>query len=216
MKRRILFVVMIVMMFMLSGCTNNKVQLFNGSNLDGWSTYFQDESVKASDVWSVQNGVINCKGKPNGYLRTVEEYSDYKLHLEWRWVGEPTNSGVLLHTQGEDKIWPLCVEAQLMHNNAGDFVTIQHGSVITVRGEKHTPPADKIFKVVPKEHPSNEKQPGQWNSYDIICKDDTIKLYVNGKLQNSATEVSLTSGNIGLQSEGSEIEFRNIYLERLK
>ena len=59
-------------------------------------------------MWSVESGVINCKGKPNGYLRTAKEYLNYKLHVEWRWVSEPTNSGILLHTKGVDKIWPLC------------------------------------------------------------------------------------------------------------
>jgi len=38
---------------------------------------------------------------------------------------------------------------------------------------------------------------------------------VNGVLQNEGTDASVTSGWICLQSEGSPIEFRNIYLQPL-
>ncbi|MHC4233413.1 MAG: 3-keto-disaccharide hydrolase, partial [Planctomycetota bacterium] len=57
---------------------------------------------------------------------------------------------------------------------------------------------------------------GEWNSYDILCKDNTIQLTVNGILQNTATESTLVAGAICLQSEGSPIEFRNIKLTPLK
>ncbi|HEC02656.1 MAG TPA: DUF1080 domain-containing protein, partial [Phycisphaerales bacterium] len=54
---------------------------------------------------------------------------------------------------------------------------------------------------------------GQWNSYDIICDGKTITLFVNGLLQNKGADVDPSSGPISLQSEGSPIEFRNIYIE---
>jgi hypothetical protein len=68
---------------------------------------------------------------------------------------------------------------------------------------------------LPKKAQSSEKAPGKWNAYDIICRGDTITCYVNGVLQNSGTNASDTSGKICLQSEGSPIEFRNIYIEDL-
>jgi len=203
------------MLSVLTGCTN-QIALFNGQNLDGWKVVSENPDTAVSDVWSVGDGVIRCKGKPLGYIRTINCYSNYKLHVEWRWTDAPTNSGVLLHVNGDDKIWPLCVEAQLMHENAGDFVTVQNGSAITVNGERHCPPADTLYKVVPKQHGSSEKPAGQWNSYDILCKNDMIQLKVNGVLQNTATQSNLTAGAICLQSEGSPIEFRNITLTPLK
>ncbi len=204
-----------VIVLTLSGC-GQSVALFNGENLDGWQTYLEDKNIDPATVWSVKDGVIHCKGKPNGFIRTLEDYSNYALHLEWRWVNKPTNSGVLLHSTGDNKIWPLCIEAQLKHEHAGDFVTIQQGSAVTVNGQRVQPPAGKIFNVAAKQHDSNEKPAGQWNSYDIVCKDDTITLTVNGILQNTATNTSLTSGAISLQSEGSPIEFRNITITPLQ
>jgi len=63
---------------------------------------------------------------------------------------------------------------------------------------------------------SSEKPLGQWNNYDIICKDDWVVALVNGVLQNVATQCSVTSGKICLQSEGTPIECRNIWVELLE
>jgi hypothetical protein len=215
MKKFTLYWIGLLGVVILSGCSQ-QILLFNGQDLDGWDAYLKDEKVDPADVWSINNGVIHCNGRPNGYLRTKADYSNYKLHVEWRWVGEPTNSGVLLHTTGENKLWPQSIEAQLMHQNAGDFVTIQTGSAITVNGKRHTPSSERFYKIIAKQHDSSENPPGEWNSYDIVCKEDTIQLTVNGVLQNTATESTLTSGAICLQSEGSPIEFRNITITPLK
>ena len=72
-----------------------------------------------------------------------------------------------------------------------------------------------MFVRVPKKLDSTENQPGQWNEYDITCKGDTITVLVNGQLQNDAVKATDTEGWICLQSEGSPIQFRNIYLEDL-
>jgi hypothetical protein len=199
---------------MLAGCTQ-KIALFNGQNLDGWKPYLQDNSVDAAKVWSVKDNVLRCEGKPTGYLRTVESYSDYTLHLEWRWPEKPANSGVLLNITGEDKVWPQCIEAQLQHLNAGDIVTIQKGSRITINGVLYQP-ENTIAKVIPKQLSSSEKPAGQWNRYDIVCKNGKIDLSVNGVRQNGGTGALPSAGNIGLQSEGGPIEFRNVYLIPLK
>jgi len=194
-----------------------KIELFNGRDLDGWVRFIPGDEPDAEKkwgvdkIWSVRDGVIRCEGKPNGYIRTTESYADYKLHLEWRWPEKPTNSGVLLHRAGIDRIWPKCVEAQLMHENAGDFWLLNY-STINVDGQKFGP---KEFANAKKKHPSNEKTPGEWNSYDIVCDGSLIKVSVNGLLQNEGADASPSHGPICLQSEGSPIEFRNIYLEPL-
>ncbi len=189
----------------LSGCSG-KTALFNGQNLDGWVPVLADPSADPAAVWSVQDGVLRCDGKPNGYIRTEQTYSDYRLHLEWRWPEKPTNSGVLLHITGPDKLWPTCIEAQLMYQNAGDFYAIGGTEFKQLQSGRR----------LAKQHDTNETEPGQWNTYDIVCRDNTITLTVNGLVQNRATETSVSAGPIGLQSEGSPIEFRNIYLEPLE
>jgi hypothetical protein len=195
-----------------------KTALFNGKDLDGWIRFSpgdqpgDDGTWTVDKVWSVRDGVIHCEGKPAGYIRTVESYANYRLHMEWRWVDKPTNSGVLLHTAGIDRVWPMCVEAQLMHQNAGDFWLLSH-STINVDGKQVGPGP---FVNAEKKHPSNEKPVGEWNTYDIVCDGGTVQLTVNGLLQNEGTDANPSSGPICLQSEGSPIQFRNIYLEPLE
>jgi hypothetical protein len=197
-----------------AGCTSQKrVALWNGKDFAGWKLFVPDRSVDVRSVWSVKDGVIHCRGQPNGYMRTQADYSNYKLHLEWRWVEQPTNSGVLLHASGPDKIWPRCIESQLKSGNAGDFVLIG-GAGISVGG-RFIQDVSKQYVIVPKKQESSERAPGQWNTYEIICRGDTILNYVNGVLQNKGTNATETSGKICLQSEGSPIEFRNIYIELL-
>jgi hypothetical protein len=191
-----------------------KMMLWNGKDFAGWNLFIPDESVDVHGVWSVKDGVVRCEGVPNGYMRTRAKYANYRLHLEWRWPDEPTNSGVLLHARKPDQVWPLTIECQLKSGSAGDFVLI-NGPGITVDGEDMQN-KDKQFVVAKKKRPSSEKPAGQWNAYEIHCQGDTINCYVNGVLQNEGTAATMTSGWICLQSEGSPIEFRNIYIEPAK
>ena len=55
-----------------------------------------------------------------------------------------------------------------------------------------------------------EKPPGQWNTYEIIAKGDTVTLIVNGEEVNKAVHCDLAPGRICLTSEGNEIHFRNV------
>ena len=185
------------------------IALFNGKDLEDWHIYL-DADADPKNVWKVQNGEIFCTGKPTGFLRTQQEYSDYKLVLEWRWPEKPGNSGVLLHMGGEEKIWPLCIEAQLMHKRAGDFV----GMGYTFNENK----AKKggFISYTPHMSDPSEKELGGWNKYEITCKDDTIEAAINGQIQNKATGVNISKGYIGLQSEGVPIIFRNIKLTPLR
>ena len=197
----------------LAGCGGRNM-LFNGRDLEGWKLYLEDPDVDVLQVWTVKDGVLRCQGTPNGYMRTTKKYSDYKLHVEWRWPAEPTNSGVLMLASGPEKIWIRSIEAQLAAGSAGDIILIGQGVALTVDG-KRLQDESAQYIAIDKKNPSSEKPPGEWNSYDIICTRDLIKLYVNGVLQNQGTNPSESAGWICLQSEGSPIEFRNVYIEPL-
>lgn len=194
-------------------------ELFNGTDLTGWSHVLVGEGVKMEDVWSVKDGVLVCTGKPLGYLFTDESYQDFTLSLEWRWApgGEPGNSGVLLRIAGEPATFmPKCVEAQLKHENAGDIWGFFGASL--------EGPAERIHEV--KDHESlgdftgvkkikaAEKPAGEWNHYEINLSGGNLELKVNGELVNQASGLDVLSGPIGLQSEGAEIHFRNIRLDK--
>ena len=211
--RTILFSVFLVMVVL--SCSQKRESLFNGENLDGWTIYVNDSIISPEEFFYVNDGMIETVGIPLGYLRTVKEYSDYKLHVEWRYPENPTNSGVFLHTSGPDKIFPNHFQAQLKHQNAGDFIVQGEGLSASVRDTVYVS-TEEEKPVVPKLNPTNEKPAGEWNSYDITCMGNTIEIKVNGVLQNTATDCSLSKGGIGLQAEGSKIQFRNLWLTRIR
>jgi hypothetical protein len=199
----------------LLSCASEKESLFNGKNLDGWIIYVEDPEIVPEEFFYVKDGCIETPGVPMGYLRTEKTYSNYHLHLEWRYPDEPTNSGVFLHTSGPDLLWPAHFQGQLKVENAGDFIVHGVGEKATLNDTVYTSSAD-TKPIIAKLHASNEKPADEWNSYDIICRGNTIELRVNGLLQNVATDCSLSEGSIGLQAEGSRIQFRNLWVEPLE
>jgi len=218
MKKNILF--LLALMITLSAVTSMSVKaqttidLFNGSNLDGWGFVLQDNSKKPEEVFKVQNGVIHITGSPFGYMYTLNKYENYRLHVEWRWPQEATNSGIFLHVQDDNKVWPNAVECQLQAGNAGDFVLLNGSNLaefVTKKGEKR--PA---FPVIRKKNASNEMPVGEWNNAVITCEKGKITVYINGALQNKGTKSLHKTGHIALQSEGKDIQFRNVRLTPLK
>jgi hypothetical protein len=189
-----------------------KTMLWNGRDFTGWKLYTREPDHDVTKTWSVKNGLIRCEGKPAGYMRTEKDYADYLFHVEWRWLAKGGNNGVLVHMSGEDKVWPKSLECQLYSGNAGDFWVI--GGLETA---EHAKGGKRVRgRRTLKLKDSSEKSLGQWNAYDIICKDDWIVVVVNGVLQNVATRCSASSGKICLQSEGTPIEYRNVYIEPLE
>jgi len=208
-------VLSIFLMLSISGFAQEKQSLFNGKDLKGWTIYVEDKNIDPADFYYVNDGVIETAGVPNGYIRTNKKYSNYHLHIEWRYPEEPTNSGVFLHTNKPDKIWIAHYQAQLKHENAGDFIV--HGvGVSATLGDSVYVSTEDYKPLIPKMNDSNEKKAGEWNSYDITCKDNTIEIMVNGLLQNKAYNCSLTEGAIGMQAEGSKIQFRNLWIKKIK
>ena len=214
------FLTLIALLLTLSGTaplSGKTIALFNGRDLEGWRPFPAMDEAAAADTFSVtENGHLRIAGIPKGYLRTAGSYADFRLTVEWRWVEKPGNSGVLIHAQAVDQIWPLCIEAQLKHLRAGDIIFMGVGSGGTF--------GDASALVVNPEHPfyaakriseSSEKDPGAWNRYEILAKGADLQLWVNGILQNRATDLTLTAGAICLQSEGAPIEFRKVQLELL-
>ncbi len=189
---------------------SDTITLFNGKDFQGWYIWSEDAEADPKDVWKIQDGAILCTGVPTGFLRTAKEYTDYKLAFEWRWPGETGNSGVLLHMSGEEKVWPRCMEAQLMHERAGDLI----GMGCDFNEDKNK--EGGFISYAPRMNDSNEKKPGDWNSYEIVCEGDTVEVTINGQLQNKATGVTIRKGFIGFQSEGIPIMLRNIKLTPLK
>lgn len=179
----------------ITSCTQKKESLFNGKDLTNWTIYLEDENVNPEDFFYVKDGVIETAGKPAGYMRTNKEYSNYVLHIEWRYPENPTNSGIFLHATTPDTIWISHYQVQLKHKNAGDFIVHGIGRSATV-GDSVCVSTVAVKPLIAKMNDSNETEAGEWNSFDITCKDNTIEIKVNGLLQNKAYDCSITKGLI--------------------
>ena len=197
------------------------VRLFNGKDLSGWSHFLVDPKVPATDVWSVQDGVLVCKGEPLGYLYTNAEYTSFKLIVEWRWapgaaarLGKVPNSGVLMRVNGEPKPKgvPRAYEAQLQAGNAGDLygfwgMPLEGDAERRREAKGHELLGDMVgFKKLE----AAEKPEGEWNTYEITLDGPSLVVLVNGKKVNEARGALVMPGRIALQSEGGEIQFRRV------
>ena len=184
-----------------------RIRLLDGKDFANWTFHLAEEDARLEDTWSLRDGVLVCTGSPAGYLKTKKTFTNFHLVVEWRWdpvTKKAGNSGVLLRQVGEDRVWPKCVEAQLMSGRAGDFYNIGE---FPMRGAPDRTNGRHTAHLRANEHPV-----GQWNRYDITVRGDRVELRVNGELLNTATEVWETAGHIGLQSEGTEIHFRTVDL----
>ncbi len=195
---------------LVASCTPKPapVELFNGRDLTGWVGYLDADSLDTATEFTVRDGVIHLSGQL-GYIHTEQVYSDYKLEVEWRWPGEPSNSGIFSRVQPEYAALPECFECQLKAGSAGDIVGL--GGAKTA--ETATDPKEIV--VMAKLEPSSEKPAGEWNRAEITCSGDEITITINGVVQNRATGLSLGEGYVGLQSEGGPVEFRNVKLTQL-
>jgi len=60
---------------------SNKIELLNGTDLSNWSFYLVDSTVDPSAVYYVKDSVIRIEGEPFGYMKTRDQYENYKLHV---------------------------------------------------------------------------------------------------------------------------------------
>lgn len=198
------------------------VPLFDGKTLTGWKAVVKPDKdgklADPKDTWSVKDGVIVCTGKPNGYLATDKEYADYTLKVKWRYPADAKagNSGVLVHVQKEDVVWPISIEAQLRAGRAGDIWLQTAKEVKLDIDPSRRDDMDKTMRHywrTPKDD-AVEKAFGEWNEYEIVCKGGDVTLSVNGRKVNDGKNGNLKSGRIALQSEGTEIHFKDITIRK--
>jgi hypothetical protein len=57
-----------------------------------------------------------------------------------------------------------------------------------------------------------EKPVGEWNNMIIECVGDEVKVWVNDVFVNFGYDCTAQKGQLALQAEGSEVEFRKIEL----
>lgn len=214
---------LVVLAFFVFISINSKAQtrsLFNFKNFDGWhiDVPAMDNNSGAKNPFILRNGMLVSLADPQGHIITDSVYENYRLEVEYRFAGKPGNCGVLLHASTPRVLYdmfPKAIESQLMHKNAGDFWCI--GEDISVPDmEKRRGPKKNWGSVDGKERrivnltDKSEKPVGEWNTMRVECLGDQIKVWVNGDLVNHGFNCTVSKGQIALQAEGSEVEFRKV------
>lgn len=185
--------------------SNQKPALFSQADASNWEYIIKDASLDPSSIFKMENGTLKISGVSSGYLRTKKSYNNYTLKMDWRWTKSLGNSGVLIHIQPKDSIWPVCYQVQQKADAAGD--------IICMNGLWAKECTDSVKFTVNKMNTSNEKALGEWNTMEVICKKKTITVFVNGILQNKISGLTVNKGFIGFQNEGKPIEFRNLSIK---
>ena len=203
--------------------------LFNGKDLTGWHSDVPrfDENPDLGPSFIVRDGLLVSLGKPKGHLITDASYQDYRLEFEYRFAGKPGNCGVLVHASTPRvlyKMFPASIEVQMRNLDAGDFWCI--GENIEVENMEERRPKrseDQTYGGTAKDArrilnltDDSEKPVGEWNKMVIECQGDEVKVWVNDDLVNHGTNSTATKGQIALQAEGSEVEFKDLTLTPLK
>ena len=198
------------------------ISLFNGENLDGWHVDVpeMDSNPDAINPFIVRHDMLVSLGTPGGHLITDKNYKNYRLEVEYRFAGKPGNCGVLVHASTPRalyKMFPKSLEVQMMHKNAGDFWCIVEDIKVPDMEKRRGKPEEwgitegkkrRILNLTDK----SENKVGEWNTMVVECLDREIKVWVNGDLVNYGFECTANEGQIAVQAEGSEVEFRRLEL----
>lgn len=169
--------------------------LFNGKDLSGWKP-LDNEDI---DNWKVENGEL-VNTRPGGNIRTVEEFDDLKLHVEFK-VPKDGNSGVYLRGRYEVQILDSYGRPPRM-GHCGSM----YGRLV--------PPI------------AAEKPAGEWQTFDVTLVGQYLTLVYNDKLIFDNVEIEgITGGAIDSREEApgpiylqgdhsGDIRFRNITISR--
>lgn len=219
-------IVLVLIIFSLAKTFAQTIHLFNGKDLNNWYSDVpatdKDPNLRKSFI--IRDGNLVSMGTPEGHLLTKDKYENYRLELEYRFAGKPGNCGVLVHASTPRALYgmfPKSIEVQMMHENAGDFWCIVEDIKVenmeARRGPKEnwgiTEGKERRIKNLTD---NSEKPLGEWNKMTIECRGDKIKVWVNGDMVNDGFGATAQKGQIALQAEGAEVEFRKVDLTPLK
>jgi hypothetical protein len=203
------------------------VSLFNGKDLTGWHADIPaaDTNANLAASFVVRDGNLVSKGNPRGHLITDEVYSNYRLEVEYRFPGKPGNCGVLVHAskpRALNDMFPQSIEVQMQSGQAGDFWCILENIEVPDQETRRPRKVGQSFGGGPKDArrilnltDDSEKPVGEWNRMAIECSGREVKVWVNGTLVNHGTNATTDKGQIALQAEGAEVEFRKLELTPL-
>ena len=184
-------------------------------------------------------GAIITKSEfENYHLQLQFKWGD----LSWgQKKGKKKDSGLLYHSVGkygaDYGAWMRAQEFQIEEGNTGDYWGCAGGEADIPADKKSETdyvydPRGTLLRFSQESKQSRhcikqgdaENASGQWNTLDLYCHGDTSIHVVNGKVMmvlyhnqqsENGQDLPLTKGRIQLQSEGAELFYKNIRIQRI-
>ena len=204
--------------------------LFNGKDFSGWrgrqpdydphaEALLSKEDAAAKQAqwnagrdlhWKVEaaKGEIVSDGQ-SPHLVTVKDYGDFELYVDWLMVNHNGDSGIYLRGYPQVQIWDVDNPREV-RNGA------PKGSGALWNDNPDNPGKWPLVKA--------DKPVGEWNTFRIKMIGSRVWIWFNGQLTVDGQVLDnffnrgapiVPAGPIGLQTHGSEIRFRNIYVREI-
>ncbi len=189
------------------------VALFNGRDLAGWKGLVASPPERARMTpdqlgagqavadqrmrqhWRVIGGVLVFDGRGDS-LCTARDYGDFEMLVDWR-IGPGGDSGIYLRGSPQVQIWDNPEGSGGLYNN-----------------QKH--PSKPLVVA--------DHKIGEWNTLEIRMVGERVTVHLNGVLVVDDVPMEnywerdkpiYPRGQIELQSHGSTLWFRNIFLREV-
>ncbi|MEZ0325231.1 MAG: DUF1080 domain-containing protein [Fimbriimonas sp.] len=227
--------------------------LFNGKNLDGWSPKFKGEDLGVNylDTFGVRDGVLRVSYDKYksfdgrfGHLFYKSKFKDYKLRVEYRFVGDQVaggpgwafrNNGVMIFSQSpesllKDQDFPVSIEVQLL---GGDGKNERHTANVCTPGTNIVM-GGKLITQHCIDSKSKTYHGDQWVTVELEVHGNAITKHVidgetvfeyeqpqldpndaDGKRLIKDGQLRLLDGYIAIQAESHPTEFRKIQIQPL-
>lgn len=208
-------------------------KLFNGKDLSGFYTWLEKFGTQndPDGVFSVtSDGLLRISGQHRGFISTMQSFTNFHLVAEYKWgtkmwgkaAEKPRNSGIVINSVGENKVWSKGIEIQIADGQTGDIVVLDGARITSSDGVTHSKPWSTFYRDDPKERQpipgwrsknDPEKPHGEWNKIDIISTNGNLTVFINDKKIFTGSNCHPAYGKIYLQSNGSEIFFRTLEIK---
>ena len=204
--------------------------LFNGNDLTGWrgrqpnynpateAALPREERTAKQAQWNADRDahwkVDAAKGEivsdgQSPHLATAKDYGDFEFYVDWLMVNHNGDSGVYLRGYPQVQVWDPDNPREV-RNGA------PKGSGALWNNTNDNPGKWPLVKA--------DNPVGEWNTFRIKMVGSYVWVWLNGKLTVDGqvldnffdrTQPVVARGPIELQTHGSEIRFRNIFIREI-